>query len=83
MNGHRLRDFSDWIQQQGGEAKIFSMHGVDVNFQVDELHNMELAVEVYPAVCSRGGEGEGRGRIADRHRVDVHRVGADIGERVG
>ncbi|KAG7365044.1 2-octaprenylphenol hydroxylase [Nitzschia inconspicua] len=48
LNGHRLSDFADWVQSQGGETKIFSMHGVDVNFHVDELHAMELAVEVYP-----------------------------------
>ncbi|KAL3914780.1 MAG: hypothetical protein SGILL_005959, partial [Bacillariaceae sp.] len=37
---------------QGGEPKVFSMHGVDVNFEVDELHTMELAVEVYPMSSS-------------------------------
>ena len=48
MGGHRLRDFSNWISEQGGEAKIFSMHGVDVNFEQDEFQNMEMSVEIYP-----------------------------------
>jgi aarF domain-containing kinase len=48
MDGHRLSDFSQWICEQGGETKIFSMHGVDVNFQADEFHNMEMSVEIYP-----------------------------------
>lgn len=45
-----MSDFSEWVRSQGGESKIFSMHGVvDVNFNMDELHNIELAVEVYPS----------------------------------
>jgi hypothetical protein len=46
--GQRISDFHQWTQEQGGEAKIFSMHGVDVNFEMDELQNMELEVNIVP-----------------------------------
>jgi hypothetical protein len=46
--GKRMADFHSWIREQGGEAKIFSMHGVDVNFEMDELQNMELDINIAP-----------------------------------
>ena len=46
--GKRMADFQAWIQEQGGEAKIFSMHGIDVNFEMDELQNMELDINIAP-----------------------------------
>jgi aarF domain-containing kinase len=57
MDGHRMSDFASWVQSQGGETKIFSMHGVDVNFEMDELSNMELEIEVYPLTASQHGGG--------------------------
>jgi hypothetical protein len=46
--GKRKSDIHQWVEEQGGEAKIFSMHGVDVNFEMDELQNMELEVNIVP-----------------------------------
>jgi ABC1 atypical kinase-like domain len=49
MDGHRSSDFAEWVRGRGEDgANVFSMHGVDVNFEIDELHNMELAVEIHP-----------------------------------
>jgi hypothetical protein len=48
LKGKRMSDFQCWIQEQGGEAKIFSMHGIDVNFDMDELQNMELDINIVP-----------------------------------
>jgi hypothetical protein len=46
--GQRISDFHEWTQAQGGEAKIFSMHGVDVNFEMDDVQNMDLEVTIVP-----------------------------------
>ena len=48
LKGKRMSDFHSWVQEQGGEAKVFSMHGVDVNFEMDELTNMELDISIVP-----------------------------------
>lgn len=48
LKGRRMSDFHSWIQQQGGEAKVFSMHGIDVNFEVDDIQNMELDINIVP-----------------------------------
>lgn len=29
--GKRLKDFAKWVKERGGEASVFSMHGVDVH----------------------------------------------------
>jgi len=39
-----MSDVANWVKQQGGEAKIFSMHGLDVNFELDELDNPHALV---------------------------------------
>ena len=46
--GRRASDFRRWINSRGGQPKIFSMHGVDVNFEIDELKNVEVELDVYP-----------------------------------
>ncbi len=48
LNGKRMSDFHTWVQEQGGEPKVFSMHGIDVNFEIDELTNMELDLNIVP-----------------------------------
>ena len=46
--GKRTPDFAAWVQERGGEANVLSMHGVDVNFEMDELQNLDLQVEIVP-----------------------------------
>ena len=48
LKGKRMSDFHSWVQEQGGEPKVFSMHGIDVNFEMDELTNMELDISIVP-----------------------------------
>jgi len=48
LQGKRMLDFHAWIQEQGGEAKIFSMHGVDVNFELEELQNLDRDINLFP-----------------------------------
>lgn len=48
LKGKRMSDFHSWVQEQGGEPKVFSMHGIDVNFEMDELENMELDINIVP-----------------------------------
>jgi hypothetical protein len=48
LKGKRMSDFHSWVQEQGGEPKVFSMHGIDVNFEMDELENMELDINILP-----------------------------------
>jgi aarF domain-containing kinase len=43
------------------------MHGVDVNFEMDELSNMELEIEVYPLTASQNG-GSSTSLIPRRNR---------------
>lgn len=40
LEGKRILDFRDFIQSQGGQPRIFSMHGIDVNFESTELQRM-------------------------------------------
>jgi hypothetical protein len=48
LSGRRMVDFTHWVNNQpGGEAKVFSLHGVDVNFEMGEIKNMELEVDLY------------------------------------
>ncbi|KAL3919224.1 MAG: hypothetical protein SGARI_007261, partial [Bacillariaceae sp.] len=70
MDGDRMRDFSNWISEQGGEAKIFSMHGVDVNFEPDEFQNMEMSVEIYP-MSSRDMKSNKDPFLADRMNLNI------------
>jgi hypothetical protein len=48
MKGKRMWDFHEWVKEQGGEANIFSMHGIDVNFEMDEVQNMDLELNISP-----------------------------------
>ena len=49
MSGKRLADFTHWVNNQpGGEAKVFSLHGIDVNFEMKDIESLELEVDVYP-----------------------------------
>lgn len=48
LNDKRMSDFHAWVHEQGGEPKVFSMHGIDVNFEMDELTNMELDISIVP-----------------------------------
>jgi aarF domain-containing kinase len=47
-SGRRASDFRQWIRSRGDEPKAFPMHGVDVNFEIDEQQNLELEVDVFP-----------------------------------
>ncbi|CAJ1966840.1 unnamed protein product [Cylindrotheca closterium] len=40
--GKRAKDFGRWVKTQGGEPRIFSMHGGDVNFDAGDLEKLEL-----------------------------------------
>jgi hypothetical protein len=48
QNGKRKADFHQWVQERGGQAAIFSMHGVDVNFELDPEKGLDLQLEVFP-----------------------------------
>jgi predicted unusual protein kinase regulating ubiquinone biosynthesis (AarF/ABC1/UbiB family) len=76
--GHRQSDFTDWVRGQGGEAKIFSMHGVDVNFEIDDLRNVELSIELYPAetgiVANKQRQHRNDPFLPDRMNLNHHRV---------
>jgi hypothetical protein len=52
-SGKRTSDFHRWVLDRGGEPKIFSMHGVDVNFEMDEVENMELELNIVPVSKSK------------------------------
>lgn len=42
IGGKRAKDFGRWVRTQGGEPRIFSMHGGDVNFDAADLEKLEL-----------------------------------------
>lgn len=53
ISGRRMADFASWVNSQpGGEAKVFSLHGVDVNFEIDDIKSMELEVDLYSTTTS-------------------------------
>jgi hypothetical protein len=51
LKGKRMADFHTWVQEQGGEPKVFSMHGIDVNFEMDDIENMELDINIVPVAA--------------------------------
>ena len=53
LKGKRQADFHSWIQERGGEAKVISMHGVDVNFELGPDHNVEIEMDIYPVSKQR------------------------------
>lgn len=44
--GNRAKDFGKWVRNQGGEPRIFSMHGGDVNFDAADLEKLELETDL-------------------------------------
>jgi hypothetical protein len=66
--GLRKSDFKNWVHQRGGEATIFSMHGVDVNFEIDpERSELEFELNVFPLSKQRRNDPF----LSDRMNLDL------------
>lgn len=67
-NGRRSLDFRQWMRSRGEEPKVFSMHGVDVNFEIDELQNLEIELDVFPLSKQRKDDPF----LSDRMNLNFH-----------
>eukprot|EP00980_Cylindrotheca_fusiformis_P014604 scaffold3956_cov99-Cylindrotheca_fusiformis.AAC.1 len=67
-NGRRAQDIRQWMRSRGEEPKVFSMHGVDVNFEIDEQQNLELELDVFPLSRQRRDDPF----LSDRMNMDFH-----------
>jgi hypothetical protein len=66
--GLRRSDFKNWVQQRGGEATIFSMHGVNVNFEIDrEQSELDMELDIFPLSKQRRNDPF----LSDRMNLDL------------
>ena len=52
--GKRRSDFCQWLREKGGNATIFSMHGVDIDFNTASDAEMGLTVDAVSTKPKRG-----------------------------